>query len=268
MNELKIFENSEFGQVRTIEENGKVLFCGKDVASILGYTNSKKAIKDHCKENGVTNRSLTDNLGRKQSAKFITEGNLYRLITHSKLPSAEKFEKWVFDEVLPNIRKHGLYATTETTEKILDNPDFLIKALETLKAEREERRRLEAEVAQKSQIIGELQPKANYVDAILNNKGLVTITQIAKDYGMSGREMNALLHRNNVQYKESGQWLLYKQHHDKGYTHSKTIEIQHKDGTNFVKMNTKWTQKGRLFIYELLKKQGILPVIEQQEQSA
>lgn len=267
MNELKIFENSEFGQVRTIIMDNQPWFVGKDIADILKYGNHRQAIKTNVDDEDKAVHSM-DTLGGNQKITIINESGLYSLILSSKLSSAKTFKKWVTSEVLPTIRKHGLYATTETTEKILDNPDFLIKALETLKAEREERRRLEAEVAQKSQIIGELQPKANYVDAILNNKGLVTITQIAKDYGMSGREMNALLHRNNVQYKESGQWLLYKQHHDKGYTHSKTIEIQHKDGTNFVKMNTKWTQKGRLFIYELLKKQGVLPVIEQQEQSA
>lgn len=109
MNDLQIFDNAEFGQVRTIEENGQVWFCGKDVAIALGYTNPKKCINDHCKEDGVTIRSLIDSMGREQQAKFINEPNLYRLITHSKLPSAEKFEKWVFEEVLPAIRKTGHY---------------------------------------------------------------------------------------------------------------------------------------------------------------
>lgn len=109
MNDLQIFDNAEFGQVRTIEENGQVWFCGKDVAIALGYTNPKKCINDHCKEDGVTIRSLIDSMGREQQAKFINEPNLYRLITHSKLPSAEKFEKWVFEEVLPTIRKTGHY---------------------------------------------------------------------------------------------------------------------------------------------------------------
>lgn len=123
-------------------------------------------------------------------------------------------------------------------------------------------------LAQKDQLIGELQPKANYVDIILNNKGLVTITQIAKDYGMSGQEMNKRLHEYKVQFKQSGQWLLYKNYHDKGYTHSYTIDITRKDGTPDTKMETKWTQKGRLFIYELLKEHGILPVIERETEQA
>jgi len=123
---------------------------------------------------------------------------------------------------------------------------------------------LTLQLTMKDQVIKELKPKADYTDAILKNKGLVTITQIAKDYGMSGQEMNSLLHENGVQYKQSEQWLLYTKYQDKGYTHSETINITRKDGRPDITMNTKWTQKGRLFIYGLLKKSGILPVIEQE----
>lgn len=118
------------------------------------------------------------------------------------------------------------------------------------------------EVNVKNQIIGELKPKADYMDKILKNTGLVTITQIAKDYGMSGQEMNSILHSLKVQYKQSGQWLLYKEYQNCGYTHSNTVDITHSDGRTDVKMNTKWTQKGRLFLYQLLKDNGILPTIE------
>lgn len=109
----------------------------------------------------------------------------------------------------------------------------------------------------------EYEPKASYLDTILNNKSLVTVGQIAKDYGMSAQALNKLLHELKVQYKQSGQWLLYSNLHAKGYTHSSTTEIEHKDGSTSVRMNTKWTQKGRLFIYELLKDNDILPTIEQ-----
>lgn len=122
---------------------------------------------------------------------------------------------------------------------------------------------LQLQNTQQKQIIGELKPKADYTDKILNNKGLVTITQIAKDYGMSGTSLNNILHDLGIQYKQSDQWLLYSKYHDKGYTHSKTIDITRSDGSPDVKMQTKWTQKGRLFLYELLKKNDILPVIEQ-----
>lgn len=123
---------------------------------------------------------------------------------------------------------------------------------------------LESENARQKQLIGELKPKADYVDTILKNKGLVTITQIAKDYGKSGQAMNKLLASLGIQYKQSGQWLLYSKYHDKGYTHSETIQITRSDGRPDIAMETKWTQKGRLYLYERLKKEGILPLIEQE----
>lgn len=256
MNELKVFENKEFGSVRTVQIDGEPYFVGKEVAEILGYTNPSKALSDHVDDEDKLNNESLSSLGQR-GGWLINESGLYSLILSSKLPTAKKFKRWVTSEVLPAIRQTGAYMTAETIEKVLYNPDTIISIAQQLKA-------LQLEVAQKNQLIGELQPKANYVDVILDNKGLVTITQIAKDYGMSGNAMNKLLHTLGVQYKQSEQWLLYTKHQDKGYTHSKTVEIEHKDGTKGVKMNTKWTQKGRLFIYNLLKEQGILPVIEQE----
>lgn len=113
MNELKVFSNEQFGQVRTLEENGNVLFCGSDVAKALGYSQTAKAVREHCKEDGCLIQTVIDSMGREQQAKFINEGNLYRLIINSKLPSAEKFERWVFDDVLPTIRKTGGYVSNE-----------------------------------------------------------------------------------------------------------------------------------------------------------
>ncbi len=137
--------------------------------------------------------------------------------------------------------------------------EALTQLLETV--ERNEQLALENNM--QKQKIAEYEPKASYLDTILNNKSLVTVGQIAKDYGMSAQALNKLLHDLKVQYKQSGQWLLYSKLHDKGYTHSSTTEIDHKDGSTSVRMNTKWTQKGRLFIYELLKDNDILPIIEQ-----
>ena len=136
-----------------------------------------------------------------------------------------------------------------------------------MEAKQNEIRALEASNAQHLQQIGELKPKADYTDKILQSKGVVPITAIAKDYGMSGQEMNRLLHSMKVIYKIGGQWLLYSKYHAKGYTHSETVSFYHADGRPDVKMNTKWTQKGRLFLYEMLKKKGILPVIEQDEKA-
>lgn len=144
-------------------------------------------------------------------------------------------------------------------------PTTYKEALLQLVAAEEEKERLQLENKQQEQIIGELKPKADYTDVILKSNSLVTITQIAKDYGMSGQEMNSLLHELKVQYKLSDQWLLYSKYHNEGYTHSETIPIKHKSGRLEPKMNTKWTQKGRLFLYELLKENGVLPVIERED---
>lgn len=270
MTNLQIFENAEFGSIRTTDIDNKIYFCGSDVAKALGYSQTAKAVRQHCRADGCLNWTVIDSLGREQEARFIDEGNLYRLIAHSKLPKAEQFEHWVFDEVLPTIRKTGGYVADD--EKFigtyLPNADeatkLMFKAnLEAIKSLNNKVGLLEVENAQQKQIIGELKPRADYTDKILNCKGLVTITQIAKDYGMSGKKMNILLHDLGVQYKQSGQWMLYSKYHEKGYTHSRTINIVHNDGTSDSRMETKWTQKGRLFIYKLLKSQNILPLIEQ-----
>lgn len=194
---------------------------------------------------------------------YLPENMVYRLGFKASNDKAQKFQAVLADEVLPAIRKHGAYMTEDTIKKALQEPDFIIKLATELKEEKEARKTAELEVAQKSQIINELKPKADYTDRILQSSSLVTITQIAKDYGMSGKKMNSLLHELKVIYKMGSQWLLYSKYQAKGYTHSETVNIEHSDGRPDVAMNTKWTQKGRLFLYELLKKHDVLPVIEQ-----
>lgn len=261
MSKLTIFENKRFGTVRTIEENGKVIFCGTDVASSLGYTNPQKAIKDHCKKDGVTFRSVIDSLGRTQQAKFISEGNLYRLISHSKLPAAEQFEKWIFDEVLPSIRQHGLYAT----DQLLNDPDLAIAAFTSLKKEREKAKALEERIAIQNQQIVEMKPKVSYYDLVLNCRDLVAISVIAKDYGWSAKRMNSYLKDKGVQFKQGSIWLLYQKYAELGYTSTKTHSYNEKDGSVHTRPHTYWTQKGRLFIYSLLKSDDILPTIEKED---
>ncbi|MCC0683185.1 phage antirepressor KilAC domain-containing protein [Clostridioides sp. ZZV14-6345] len=164
----------------------------------------------------------------------------------------------------------AIYVTKfEEMEQVLKNeqpklPTTYKEALQHLIEQVEVNEKLQLEGKMKDQVIKELKPKADYTDMILKNKGLVTITQIAKDYGMSGKEMNKILHERGIQYKQSGQWLLYKQYQGKGYTHSETIDITRSDGMTDVKMTTKWTQKGRLFLYDLLKTNNILPDIEKE----
>lgn len=173
MNELTIFTSEEFGQVRTTELNEKTYFFAHDVARALGYTNPSKAITDHCK-NSIMGRG-NDSLGRQQVFKLIPEGDVYRLISKSNLPSAEKFERWVFDEVLPSIRKHGLYAMDD----LINNPDLAIKALTALKEEREKNAKLEA-------VNEELKPKAEIADAITGSPYTISVGEMAKILNQNG----------------------------------------------------------------------------------
>ena len=263
MNELHIFKNEEFGEVRTVMVNDEPYFVGKDVAEVLGYSNTRDALTKHVddEDKGV---AKCDTLGGKQELTIINESGLYSLILSSKLPTAKKFKRWVTSEVLPSIRKHGAYMTESTMDKVISDPDFGIRLLTELKAEREKLKQKDRELQIKDQLIGELKPKADYTDSILKNPGLVNINQIAKDYGMSARAINKLLAEKGVQYKQGEQWLLYKKYQDKGYTSSETINITRSNGMPDVVMRTKWTQKGRLFIYDLLKKDGICPLIEKE----
>lgn len=258
-NELQIFTNEQFGQIRTIEENGGVLFCGKDIAEALGYARPRDAISDHTR--GAVKRRILTN-GGEQEMSFIPEGDVYRLIVHSKLPKAEEFESWVFDEVLPTIRKSGAYMTQETLENALTDPDFLIQLATKLKEERERTRLLTEQNAIQSQQIAELQPKASYYDVVLHCPDLMSITKIAKDYGMSAIQMNSKLHELGVQYKQGDVWLLYQKYAQYGYTSTRTHIVDGSDGLPHTKVSTQWTQRGRLFIYDLLKQNGILPVME------
>lgn len=262
-NKIEVFTKAEFGELRTVNVGDKIMFVASDVAKALGYSRPADAITAHCK--GSVKRRLPTN-GGMQELKIIPEGDVYRLITHSKLPAAEKFESWVFDEVLPSIRKHGAYMTEDTIKKAMAEPDFIIKLATELKKEQEQNKQLTETCSQQQQVIGELKPKADYVDKILKSDSLVTITQIAKDYGMSGQGMNKVLHDLHIIYSCNKQWLLYSQHQAKGYTFSETVDIPREDGTTKVVMNTKWTQKGRLFLYETLKKRNLLPLIERKEQ--
>ena len=188
---------------------------------------------------------------------FISESQFYKLAIKANNQVAEKFQDWVTSEVLPTIRKHGAYMTPAKIEEVLTDPDTIIQLATQLKQEREGR--LIAE-----QRIGELTPKADYCDRVLADKSLVTITQIAKDYGMSGRALNATLHDFGVIYKQGETWFLYAKYQKTGWTHSETIMVDKKDGTQKAVLNTKWTQKGRLGLYELLKAHGILPLIERE----
>lgn len=256
MNEVEIFKYEE-KEVRTQVVNTDIWFCLKDVCDILeiGHVTDTK---NRLKKDGVGTTEVIDKLGRKQQATFINESNLYKVIFQSRKANAERFTEWVTSEVLPTIRKHGAYMTPEVIEKTLTNPDFIIGLATELKKAQTRNVFLENEVKI-------LQPKAKYHDEVLNSPNVVAITQIAKDYGMSAVKMNKLLNDLGIQYKLRNQWLLVQKYSDKGYVKSKTQEYFDTRGNIHTAMTTYWTQRGRLFIYETLKQQNILPVIEQEQ---
>lgn len=243
MNTPQIF-NFEQNEVRTFLVNDEPYFVGKDVASVLGYSNTPKAIRDHVDEEDKTqNESFTVN---GTALMLINESGLYSLILKSKLPNARKFKRWVTSEVLPTIRKTGSYTNV---------PQSFAQAL-----------RLAADLEEKNQLleqqIAEYEPKISYLDMILSSTDTVATSQIAADYGMSAIALNKLLNELGVQHKVSGQWILYRKHMNQGYTKSHTSEILKADGGIKVVMNTKWTQKGRVFIYNLLTAEGYYPQMD------
>jgi len=254
VNQLQTFNHEQFGRLEVLIVSGKEHFPANDIARKLEYKNPSDAVNRHCRSEGVVFHEVLTR-GGKQRKKFITEGNLYRLITNSEMPQAEQFEIWVFDEVLPSIRKHGAYMTPETIEQALLNPDTIIQLATNLKNEQEKRKLLETENK-------ELKPKAAYHDLVLQSDTLLSTTQLAKDLGMGAVTLNKKLNELGVQYKRGHRWYLYHKYQDKGYTQSKTHVISADES----KDHMYWTQKGRKFIFELLEeKEGILPVTKIEE---
>lgn len=266
MNELQVFKNAEFGSIRTLLINGEPYFVGRDIAEILGYSNTKDAIATHVDEEDRTVIQRSENTTLEipnRGLTVINESGLYSLILSSKMPNARKFKRWVTADVLPTIRKHGVFAVDE----VLANPDILINALMELKKEREEKLVLQQTVAVQNQQIVEMKPKASYYDVVLNCKDLVAISVIAKDYGWTANHMNQYLKEKGIQFKQGKKiWLLYKEYAEMGLTSTKTHTYSGSDGSAHSKPHTYWTQKGRLFIYDLLKKDGILPIMEKENE--
>lgn len=253
-NEIMLFKHDEFGEVRTLVMDGEPWFVGKDVAEILGYSNTRKAISDRVddedKKDGVT---IRDSIGREQKPIFINESGLYSLVLSSKLPKAREFKHWVTSKILPSLRKYGAYFTPEALYQSLCKPENLIEILHALADEQKRNTDLSVENAQ-------LSVKARYYDEILNSKNNVPVTQIAKDYGMSAIAFNKMLHEYGIQYPIRNSWVLYAEYANLGYTQSKT----YKYAENKASMHTCWTQRGRLFLYEFLRERGVLPMCERE----
>lgn len=253
MKELTIFENPEFGSIRTVELDGEPWLVGKDVAEALGYTNPRKALADHVddEDKGVT-KCYTP--GGDQDMTIINESGLYSLVLSSKLPTARKFRRWVTSEVLPSIRRTGGY----------NLPKDYPSALRALADTEEKRLALLAENEAQRQVIADFEPVRQYVDTILHSKGSLATSQIAADYGISARALNRILHEEGIQHKVNSQWILYREHMGKGWTDSRTIQFIHSDGRPDAKMMTYWTQKGRMMIHNLLAQRGIVPVMDRE----
>lgn len=244
MNEIQIFENARFGQVRTLDENGKTLFCAKDVAMALGYAKPQNAIDRHCK--GALKRGIPTNGGIQQML-FIPEGDIYRLAAKSELPGADEFERWIFDEVLPAIRKHGGYLTPEKVEEALLNPDTIIRLATDLKTEREKRMRLE-EQAQKDK------PKVLFADAVATARTSILIGELAKIMKQNGIDMgqNRLfewMRRNGylIQRKGTDYNMPTQRAMEAGLFEIKETSITHADGHVSVNKTPKVTGKGQQY---------------------
>lgn len=253
MNNLQEFTNGDIKLPVRTKENGDIEFNVDQAAIGLGISRLAPSGNTVVRWDRVRKYLSCPQVG---TGDFITEPQFYKLAIKANNATAEKFQDWVTSEVLPTIRKHGAYLTDSAIEQTLTDPDYLIKLATQLKTEREGRLIAEQQVA-------EDRPKVTYYDKVLANPSLVTITIIAKDYGMSGREMNAKLHELGIQYKQGTTWLLYSKYQHNGWTHSDTTMVKRKDGTEKAVLNTKWTQKGRLGLYEVLKQHNIYPMIEQ-----
>jgi prophage antirepressor-like protein len=251
--EIKIFESDDFGTVKTADDGkGNILFCGLDIAKSLGYSNPRKAISDHCKKDGVTKRYIIDNLGRKQETSFISEGNVYRLIARSKMPQAEKFEKWVFDEILPSIRRHGAYMTDDILAKTIENPDFLINLLTEMKEEKQ--RRIVAEEKIKAD-----RSKVLFAESVEVSKGSILVGDLAKLIKQNGYEIgqkrlfewlraNGYLMKSGNSYNMPTQYAM-----ELGLFEVKEHVINNPDGSVRVTRTPKVTGKGqRYFINKFL----------------
>lgn len=271
-NNMQIFEHDGFGKVRVIKKDNEPWFVGKDVCEYFGDKHYRRSLSrlDN-DEKGVTQ---IDTLGGRQKMTIINEPGLYSILfsmypTKGNIPPEQyknrvkqinSFKRWVTHEVLPSIRKYGMYATPQTTEDILNDPDIMIELLQKLKQERAEKENLQILNTQKQEIIEVLTPKASYYDLILQSESTLNTTLIAKDYGYSTVKFNQLLSGLGVQYKTGGTWTLYQKYADKGYTQTKTYSYSEKGSATY----TCWTQKGRIFLYDLLKTKSILPMIEQE----
>lgn len=247
MNELTIFRNEKFGEMRTITKDEEIWFVGKDVAEILGYSNPNEAIQDHVdsedKLNSKTLSSFNMNLGQR-GGWLINESGLYSLVLSSKLPSAKEFKRWVTSEILPSIRRHGAYMTPETIEDVLLNPDTIIRLAQQLKAEKKK--------------VAELQPKADYYDTVAKSKGLTNFRETAKEFGIKESVFIKFIEDKKLCFRNSRNKLLpYAAYTNKKWFELKEVTYGPEDDPRTT-LYTKITPLGRTQIFKKLREEGLI----------
>ena len=261
-------EIMNIGGVDCYEKDGTAYLKLETVARGLGFVDASKGT-EYVRWNTV--RQYLTEIGFSQEVAktdFIPENIFYRLAMKAKNETAERFQAKVADEIIPSIRKHGAFLTEQKIEEILINPDTIINLATALKKEKEKTKALEVANAVHQQQIAELNPKATYYDLVLQCPDLISVTELAKDYGKSAKWLNKILAENKIQFKQSGIWFLYDKYAKKGYTSTKKDTFADKNGVMHTKAHTYWTQKGRLFLYSFLKELGHLPIVEQQQDAS
>ena len=240
MNEIQIFQNVEFGAIRTMSnEQGEPLFCAKDVALALGYKRPEDAMAQHLEIEDSVKHRVMDSNGKLRLTTFINESGLYSLILCSKLESAKRFKRWVTGEVLPAIRKQGGYMVAKQGES---EKEIMARALEIVRST----------IQRRDEEIARLQPKALYTDQVLDSITCITTTQLAKELGMTAQELNRRLCEMRIQYWQSGQYMLYAEFARQGFARSRTRKHTLKHGMVLTEMYLVWTERGREFIHRLL----------------
>ena len=255
MNDITVFTNQQFGELRAVSIEGEPWFVAADVCNALEIdrTQTRRLDED---EKGVCSIQTP---GGQQEFVTVSEAGLYSLVLGSRKPEAKIFKRWVTHEVIPSIRKTGMYATPATIDNIIANPDLFIQLLQEYKAEQQKNNALTVQVAEQKKIIADMTPQSEYYKKVLRCKKAIPITIIAKDYGMSAKKMNKLLHDLGIQFKkDKDTWLLYQKYANSGYTKSKTYVNEH---GAFI--HTYWTQAGREFIFKKLKEYKILPLLDE-----
>lgn len=257
MNELQNFTNGIFNLDVKVEGE-EILFSAEQVAKSLGFT-TKTNGTEYVRWNRVN--EFLPQVAKVEKGSFISEPIVYKLAFKANNAVSEKFTDWLAVEVLPTIRKHGAYMTDSKAQDVLSGnglADLLLQAGNQIKKLESEKEAMKIELEEATE-------RTRYLDLILESPDKMTTTQIAFDYGMGAPTFNKLLASLKIQRKVNGQWILYRQYMGKGYTKTETFPITHKDGRRGTTTNTVWTQKGREFLYRKLKKNGHLPLVEQDD---